>query len=322
MTIKLNTNKETPARKFVRAMYDRHMVNPLNDREFIMSHEQGHAFFDMSPSGHDEAHIHYFRTHPRKSGVGSHAIKELQKHAAEHGVKLHGTIGGHETPHKVLKKFYAKHGFKVKNGEDIHWDPKDHHLNESILTEEHRFLSKVHPHVSPEALKNIAKHSQFGTARFAIDRDGKTWGADAAKFLHAHLGPHEPENGYMNLNNHHTAGFVSHNPKSGKFTYFAVHAHDLSDSTHPHLEKFHKAGIMKDHSPSEVRNIKEDGGAPTVSAGAGLIAGMGVGPQGEPGRRSILMPLARRRLDVLNRVKKASKERTQKKTDMGWPDLD
>lgn len=31
------------------------------------------------------------------------------------------------------------------------------------------------------------------------------------------------------------------------------------------------------------KNIKEDGVAPAMSAGAGNVAGIGVGPQGEPG---------------------------------------
>jgi GNAT superfamily N-acetyltransferase len=163
---------EKPSHKFVNDMYTRHKVNPLNDREFYMSHEKGHAFFDISPSGDREAHIHYFRTHPRKAGVGTHALKTLQDHAKRHGVSLHLGVGGHETPKRVLTKFYKKHGFKG-HAEDMTWKPDD---------------------------------------------------------------------------------------------------------------------------------VNEDIAAPTNNVGGGAVAGLGIGPQGEPGRSAKLMPLARRRANMLKKV--------------------
>ena len=56
--------------------------------------------------------------------------------------------------------------------------------------------------------------------------------------------------------------------------------------------------------------INEDG-APTNCVGAGAIAGIGIGPQGEPGRKAQLMPLARRRVETMKKVAKEKK----------WPDL-
>jgi hypothetical protein len=166
------------SKKFVDEMYEKHPNNPLNPHEFIMKHPKGLALFHMSHAEDDTAHVHYFRTHPQRSGIGSHALKELQGHAKRHGVKLHLHSGGDgQTPQRVLDKFYKKHGFKGKNGGSMTWDPKD--------------------------------------------------------------------------------------------------------------------------------DINED--APTVNAGGGAIAGIGIGPQGEPGRKAVMMPLARRRLDVLNKVMKKDK---------------
>lgn len=251
---KLTESTDTPAKRFIHDMYTRHKTNPINDREFIMPHEKGWAFFDMSHDGHDQAHIHYFRTHPRKSGVGSAALKELQGHAQRHGVKLHLGVGGHETPHRVLTKFYKKHGFKGGRSEDMTWHPsKD--INENL------FLDKVHKNPSIEAIKNIAKQSPHKEARWSVHHDGTIWAGDSSKFVHDDLGP----NG------------------SG---------HDAD-------------GVNKK------MDIKEEIAAPTNSVGAGAVAGIGFGPQGEPGRKASLMPLARRRANVLNKVMKKQK----------WPKL-
>jgi ribosomal protein S18 acetylase RimI-like enzyme len=127
---KINENEggETPSKKFVDAMYTKHHVNPLNPHEFIMRHEKGYAFFDVSSAGgkSDEAHIHYFRTHPQRQGIGADALKELQGHAQEHGVKLHLHVGGnnsHIAPKRVLHKFYSKHGFKKTGHDEMMWHP-------------------------------------------------------------------------------------------------------------------------------------------------------------------------------------------------------
>lgn len=51
-----------------------------------------------------------------------------------------------------------------------------------------------------------------------------------------------------------------------------------------------------------LKKIQEEGEsvAPTNSAGSGKVAGIGVGPQGEPGRRAVLLskPIKRRQLNV------------------------
>lgn len=52
--------------------------------------------------------------------------------------------------------------------------------------------------------------------------------------------------------------------------------------------------------------LKEEammGGAPTNSAGAGAIAGIGIGPQGEPGRKNVMTTM-RRKANIINRIKK------------------
>lgn len=140
--------------------------------------------FHISTMGDDTAHIHDFRTHPQRSGIGTHALKELQQHAKTHGVKLHLHPEGYaDTPTSVLKKFYKKHGFKGSSS-DMTWN-------------------------HDEPAKKPAK-------------------------------------------------------------------------------------------------INEDG-APTVNAGGGMIAGIGVGPQGEPGRKANMMPLARRRAEVIKKVVKGKR---------------
>jgi hypothetical protein len=61
------------------------------------------------------------------------------------------------------------------------------------------------------------------------------------------------------------------------------------------------------------KDLKEDiGGAPTNSAGAGAIAGIGVGKDGEPGvylkkKKEVVMGYARRKVPIFsNFVKKRS----------------
>ena len=174
------TKNNNPAKKFVKKMYDKHYRNPFNENEFVTQHGKDRiAMIHMSSSGEKEAHIHYFRTHPQRSGVGTEALKNLQKHATEHGVSLHLHLDERSTtPKKVLHKFYNKHGFK-------------------------------------------GNHSM-------------TW--------------------------------------------------------HPPKNEINEEGVM--------------GGAPTNSVGSGAIAGIGIGPDGEPGRKSV-MGRMRRKVDAVNRIVKA-----------------
>lgn len=55
--------------------------------------------------------------------------------------------------------------------------------------------------------------------------------------------------------------------------------------------------------------IKEDGAVPVNNAGGGQIAGIGVGPQGEPGfSRKKTKMMSRKKLDFFNLLRKQEQQ--------------
>lgn len=85
-----------------------------------------------------------------------------------------------------------------------------------------------------------------------------------------------------------------HNRRSGLWDHQRGVTPETKDEWLKHFQKdepdahFHVSAKKPKHNPT----VKED--VPVNAAGGGAVAGIGVGPQGEPGRPKELMPMARR----------------------------
>lgn len=119
--MKITDISDTPAKRFIRDMYQKYPRNPLNSHEFYMTFNDDQlALFHLSPgvSGNDYVHIHYFRTNPVGSGIGRKAMLELLKHAREAGVNMDLIVS--DKNKNRLTRFYRSLGFSV--------DSHDHDL--------------------------------------------------------------------------------------------------------------------------------------------------------------------------------------------------
>jgi GNAT superfamily N-acetyltransferase len=130
-TLDLKGDVQSPARKFIRNMYEKYPQNPLNNREFGIIYGEGEnmqvAFFELARSmrGPEWVEIRFVHTVPHRAGVGTRAMAEIQNMAQEAGVKLHlfawdkGVV-----PQSKLRKFYTKTGFKQPKRNTFTWEPK------------------------------------------------------------------------------------------------------------------------------------------------------------------------------------------------------
>jgi hypothetical protein len=312
------------SRKFVDDMYSRHMTNPFNDREFVMKHGKGHAMFHMSHMEDDTVHIHDFRTHPQRSGVGGGALKEILGHAQRHGVKLHLHPEGYgDTPTKVLKKFYKKHGFK--GNDSMTWDPS---AKKKIIKEAFHAAFKTKygqgEGKTTEVHKNPTRKEIHGSTQYD-DVGGFLHHNDLYTFNRMHSLHHEVRD-HIGADHHHLPVVISHRGKEAhvQVTDNSRHSkwHHNPDTehyirNHPQIKKhfkdvsvsYYDEDIHGNWSHMKKDDVNEEIAAPTNAVGHGAIAGIGIGPQGEPGRKANMMPMMRRKLDVLNRVKKEKRDK-------------
>jgi len=121
VALKLSDNN-TPAKKFVDAMYAKYPSNPMNNKEFGMVYDEGQsvALFELTTSfkGPDWVEIKFVHAFPQGKGVGKRGMIQLQNEAKQAGINLElFAWDKSKTPLSKLKKFYISLGFKASKGD-------------------------------------------------------------------------------------------------------------------------------------------------------------------------------------------------------------
>lgn len=152
--------------KFIGDMYAKYQPWTMNNNQRVMVWGQGEdqqfAIFELKPSlsKKNSVEVVWFAAHPKREGVGSRAMKELQQQAKEYGLGL--TLfpwdKGQVSQNKLIK-FYKQAGFSPmkKGGKSMSWAPDS--INEggwaSIATQN----TVITPAVIDEAITTL---NQFG----------------------------------------------------------------------------------------------------------------------------------------------------------------
>jgi len=126
--IKLSDNS-AGAREWIKRVYDLYPHTFQNNH--VMSWGEGDdqqfAMFELTPSfsKRGAVEVKWFQAYPLRAGVGSRAMKELQRLAREDGIglTLYPWDKGQVSQSK-LTKFYKGHGFKptVKGSKNLQWE--------------------------------------------------------------------------------------------------------------------------------------------------------------------------------------------------------
>ena len=119
------------------------------------------------------------------------------------------------------------------------------------ILKESRFQSKVHRNPSVEAIKNLARNSEYGEARFVIAKSHQLHVGDGQYHTHDML--------TNDINSHYIEGYVLHRQNSFKYTANLRLQHGPDHTLdHPILERFRKHGIKYKHKIEErVRTPEE-----------------------------------------------------------------
>lgn len=118
-------------REFIKAMYDKYPVWPMDGNQRTMvwgtGEEQQFAVFELKPSlsKRGSVEVAWFAAYPLRQGVGTKAMAELQSQAREYGVGL--TLfpwDKGQVSQSKLMKFYKQSGFKPtqKGGKAMAWE--------------------------------------------------------------------------------------------------------------------------------------------------------------------------------------------------------
>lgn len=133
--LKLGGGSSKKAEDWIKKMYEKYPVSPLDNRQRCMvwgkGEDQTFSLFELVPSmsAKDAVEVKWFQAYPLRKGVGTRAMKQLQDEARADGIKLtlfpweHGQI----TQTKLIK-FYKSVGFKPinKGGKVMIWEPPEH----------------------------------------------------------------------------------------------------------------------------------------------------------------------------------------------------
>jgi len=135
--IKLADNGRERAKAWIQKVYELYPSTFQNNHVMIWGEgpEQQMAMFELTPSfsKRGAVEVKWISAHPLRQGVGSRAMKELQRLAHEDGIGLtlfpwaHGQV----SPAK-LTKFYKGQGFKptAKGAKTMAWEPAAKELTE------------------------------------------------------------------------------------------------------------------------------------------------------------------------------------------------
>jgi GNAT superfamily N-acetyltransferase len=146
--IEIITESTNPAEAWVKKVYDMYPDWPYGQADKVMvwgeGPDQQFAAFKLKPLAHRDrptVELSWIMAGPeQRQGVGSRAIKELQRIASLDGIRLtlfpwaHGQVS-----QPKLMKLYKRHGFKPQNKGSKHmqWEPE-------ITTESQNFTTAYH----------------------------------------------------------------------------------------------------------------------------------------------------------------------------------
>jgi pyrimidine deaminase RibD-like protein len=151
--LKKNLNEaveSNKAQEFISNVYSQYPDWPYGQADKVMVWGEGEAqqfaAFKLKPSASpDTVEIDWIMAGPeQRKGVGSRAIKELQRLAQADGIKLtlypwsKGRIS-----QSSLAKLYKRHGFRpvAKGAKPMTWEPVNEESNKQILS----YIKKIHP---------------------------------------------------------------------------------------------------------------------------------------------------------------------------------
>jgi hypothetical protein len=134
--IKLNTNNQK-AKSWIEKVYKLYPTTMLNNHVMLWGEgdDQQMAVFELTPSfgRRDSVEVKWFQAYPLRQGVGSKAMRELQRLAKEDNIQLtlYPWDKGQVSQSKLMK-FYKTQGFKpIKPGvKNMIWSPENSTLNE------------------------------------------------------------------------------------------------------------------------------------------------------------------------------------------------
>ena len=125
-------NPPNPAQSWINKVYAQYMDWPYGKGDKVMVWGEGDAqqfaVFALKPSlDKNTVEVDWFQAEPKRQGVGTRAMKELQRMAQEDGIKLKlwpwdkGQVSQFN-----LKKFYKSAGFKPigKGANSMEWEPQ------------------------------------------------------------------------------------------------------------------------------------------------------------------------------------------------------
>lgn len=125
-------NEQPPAQAFIEKIYSQYPQWPYGQADRVMvwgeGEDQQFAAFKLKPgTGPDTVEIDWIMAGPeQRKGVGSRAIKELQRQAQEAGIRLtlYPWAKG-QISQASLTKLYKRHGFKpvAKGAKPMAWEP-------------------------------------------------------------------------------------------------------------------------------------------------------------------------------------------------------
>ena len=138
------------AKQFIDSVYSQYPDWPYGQADKVMvwgeGEDQQFAAFKLKPgTAPDTVEIDWIMAGPeQRQGVGSRAIKELQRQAQEAGIKLtlYPWAKGNVSQ-ASLTKLYKRHGFKpiAKGAKPMSWEPISEETNKQILS----YIKKIHP---------------------------------------------------------------------------------------------------------------------------------------------------------------------------------
>jgi len=128
-TFKLGSTS-TKAKDWINKVYDLYPATWQNNHVMMWGEgdNQELGIFELTPSftKRDAVEVKWLQAYPLRKGVGSRAMKELQRLAQEDGVSLtlYPWDKGNVSQAKLIK-FYKLHGFKptAKVAKNMYWDP-------------------------------------------------------------------------------------------------------------------------------------------------------------------------------------------------------
>jgi hypothetical protein len=132
LTEQIELGKDTPAKQWIRKIYDEFYEHPFNPRHRVMTWGQGDdqelAIFELAtvfgkPTTVD---IKWFQAYPQRQGIGRRAMQRLQQLAQQDGITL--TLypwNKGEISQSKLTKIYKGMGFQpaARGSKDMTWSP-------------------------------------------------------------------------------------------------------------------------------------------------------------------------------------------------------